>query len=314
MYYPNLIPSLIEALDNGIGEANAFSMDDLKDARNDGAFGQVVWEACRYLWTCHLSHEADGGEVPAEPALRLDFIMRQCTYAEKGTVMQKSMDLEFGCELEEPHRLLQPTAHRLWTQRAELDWGDDDDHDAAMTDWHSDLERDRKLTPAGESGAWKLDGDAIIVSPKVEAGAAATLKPYCLAHWAAHPDRSDIYPLTAFRYATEVEARDALKAVVKAGNLDVACFTLNGPGVYGVYKARAEDDAHDADMAGWYQDFQRDSKLMAAADEQEAQAALPEVTEEARLAGMAGGCAAHNEAMEQSLESYEDGPIDGYDY
>tara|TARA_R100000306_G_C4366583_1_gene137939 strand:+ start:1009 stop:1599 length:591 start_codon:yes stop_codon:yes gene_type:complete len=196
MYYPNLIPSLIEALDNGIGEGKAFSMDDLKDARELAIFGQVVWEACRYLWTCHLSHESnDGGEVLAEPKLRLDFIMRQCTYAEKGAVMQKSMDLEFLAECDEPTAALQPTAHRLWTTTEEvMDWGDDpwDDYD--------------------------------------------------------HQGQADA-------------------------------------------------------VAGRLTD-----------DEPEVQAVMPEVTEEARLAGMAGGCAAHNEAMEQSLESYEDGPIDGYDY
>jgi hypothetical protein len=197
MYYPNLIPSLIEALDNGIGEGKAFSMDDLKDARDDVVFGEIVWEACRYLWILHSVHEStDGGEVLPATKLRLDFIMRQSVYAKKRTVMQKSLDLEFECELAEANELLQPTAHYSWTQRAnrftvalddgcieamnlnedeavilgekmagecgtwkldgdtvvvttkpvELDWGDDDDHDAAMTDWHSDLERDRKET------------------------------------------------------------------------------------------------------------------------------------------------------------------------
>jgi hypothetical protein len=47
---------------------------------------------------------------------------------------------------------------------------------------------------------------------------------------------------------------------------------------------------------------------------EEAEALRLHEKEQARLAGMTGGCAAHNEAMEQSLESYEDGPIDGYDY
>ena len=53
----------------------------------------------------------------------------------------------------------------------------------------------------------------------------------------------------------------------------------------------------DADTVDWWHDLLRDRKLMAAADQQEVQAVTPEVTEEARLAGMAGGCAAQNEVM-----------------
>ena len=62
-----------------------------------------------------------------------------------------------------------------------------------------------------------------------------------------------------------------------------------------------EDARIDGDMIDWWHDLQRDRKLMAAADQQEAQAVMPEVTEEARLAGMAGGCAAKNEAMGNAL-------------
>jgi len=55
------------------------------------------------------------------------------------------------------------------------------------------------------------------------------------------------------------------------------------------------------DEIDWWYGPQRDRKLMAAADQQEAQAVMPEVTEEARLAGMAGGCAAYNEAIGSPL-------------
>ena len=74
------------------------------------------------------------------------------------------------------------------------------------------------------------------------------------------------------------------------------------------------------DEIDWWYDLQRDRKLMASEDllyqrtndamdglseslnpTREAQAVMPEVTEEARLAGMAGGCAAKNEAMGNAL-------------
>ena len=119
-------------------------------------------------------------------------------------------------------------------------------------------------------------------------------KPYWLNEWGSNPNEGNDDCWTGTDFATIEQTREALKARLKSGDLDISHFEITGPGEHGIYKNPSYDEAR--------------AKRLAAEDDANWR------NEQAMQAGMAGGCAAYNEAMEQSLESYADGPIDGYDY
>jgi len=203
------------------------------------------------------------------------------------------------------------------TANEQLDWGDDDDdHDAAMTDWHSDLERDRKETAGAEPYVPHVPAPS-----RFKVGQMVTVQ-------------FDTEGLPAGRYYGKVvETHDSiyLDGIRPDSGVTVELYREECDGesseTYGRPRLAGEQNWGGPEFSPLIDANDKHCTLAEPLTEPESvelAARLPypaeamrlreEAAEEARLAGMAGGCAAYNEAMEQSLESYEDGPIDGYDY